>query len=266
MKKTLISAVLALILCEVSFSQNITKVDINRSIIQFIGKGNSWRTNIESILSTKDNKIFLVKEIRSETVGKYPFSNFQKKYEFLGIVEDKKTHFIRTSATDGNKGNIQFNSSIKNKKYIVKNNVNYLNFEQVFEIVSSGKNINIFCEIEYEYEGAKYNLVAKIDYINFSNNKNEDKYLQPVIGYVPFILNNTIRHGYASFNINQKKNGFLEFLLNEKSGIFHIDQSENLLKIYIKKIFNTFLFFYKRNDFTELVSIKESRINFFIYK
>ena len=240
-------------------------INIDKSFIHFVGEKNSWRTNIKSILSTENKKIFLVKECRAESVGEHPFFNHPGRYEFLGIIEDDKTHFIRTSSTDGNKGNVQLNDPMKNKKYIVESNVNYLSFEEVNEIVSSGKTINIYCEIEYEYEGIKYSLISKCEYINYNTNKNDDKYLQPIMGYVPFILKNQLRYGYVVLNVNEKKNGYLEFLLNEKTAIFNVNPKQNLIKLYIKKILNTFTFFYKKNDFTELVSIKESKINFFSY-
>lgn len=239
-------------------------INFDKSFIHFIGKENSWRTNIESVLITENKKFYLVKEIRAELVGEHPFSH-PGRYEFLGIVEDDKTHLIRTSSTDGNQGIVQLNTPLKNKKYIVESNVNYLSFEEVNEIVSSGKTNNIYSEIEYEYEGIKYNLMIKCEYINYNTDKNGDKYLQPIMGYVPFVLKNQLRHGYVVLYVSEKKNGYLEFLLNEKTAIFDVNSEQNLIKLYIKKILNTFIFFYKKNDFTELVSIKESKINFFSY-
>ena len=240
-------------------------INIDKSFIHFVGEKNSWRTNIKSILSTENKKIFLVKECRAESVSEHPFFNHPGRYEFLGIIEDDKTHFIRTSSVDVNKGNVQLNYPMKNKKYIVESNVNYLSFEEVNEIVSSGKTINIYCEIEYEYEGIKYSLISKCEYINYNTNKNDDKYLQPIMGYVPFILKNQLRYGYVVLNVNEKKNGCLEFLLNEKTAIFNINPKQNLIKFFIKKILNIFIFFMKKNDFTELTSIKECKINFFSY-
>ena len=240
-------------------------INIDKSFIHFVGEKNSWRTNIKSILSTENKKIFLVKECRAESVGEHPFFNHPGRYEFLGIIEDDKTHFIRTSSVDANKGNVQLNDPMKNKKYIVESNVNYLSFEEVNEIVSSGKTINIYCEIEYEYEGIKYSLITKCEYINYNTEKNGDKYLQPIMGYVPFILKNQLRYGYVVLNVNEKKNGCLEFLLNEKTAIFNINPKQNLIKFFIKKILNIFIFFMKKNDFTELTSIKECKINFFSY-
>ena len=145
-------------------------VDVNKSFIHFIQKESSWRTNIKSILSTENKKFFLVKECRAESIGEHPFFH-TGRYEFLGIVEDDKTHFIRKSAVDGNKGNVPLNAQEKNKKYIVESNVNYLSFEKIHEIVSSGKTNNIYCEIEYEYEAIKYSLISKCEYINYNTEK-----------------------------------------------------------------------------------------------
>ena len=155
------------------------------------------------------------------------------------------------------------NAQQKNKKYIVESNVNYLSFEKIHEIVSSGKTNNIYCEIEYEYEAIKYSLISKCEYINYNTEKNGDRYLQPIMGYVPFILKNQLRYGYVVLHINEKKNGYLEFLLNEKTAIFNVKTKQNLIRLFIKKILNIFLFFVKKSNFTKLISIKESKINFF---
>ena len=157
------------------------------------------------------------------------------------------------------------NVPYKNKKYIVESNVNYLSFEKINEIVSSGETNNIYCEIEYEYETIKYSLISKCEFINYNTKKNDDKYLQPIMGYVPFILKNQLNYGYVVLNVNEKKNEYLEFLLNEKSSIFNTNPKQNLINLIVKKILNIFLFFFKKNDFTKLISIKESKINFFSY-
>ena len=91
-------------------------INIDKSFIHFVGEKNSWRTNIKSILSTENKKFFLVKECRAESVGEHPFSNLAR-HEFLAIVEDDKTHFIRTSAVDSNKGNVQLNDQLTRRIY-----------------------------------------------------------------------------------------------------------------------------------------------------
>ena len=251
-------------------------IDLDKSVIHFDGGRHSYRTNIKSTLSTENKNLFLVKECRAETLSERPFLN-TGRYEFLLIIEDEKIHCIRTAAADsslrpfkgtGIRGNYQLsNFKIKKKNSIVESNVNYLSFKKVHELVSSGITNNIYCKIEYEYEAIKYSLISKCEYINYNTNKNDDCYVQPIMGYVPFIFKEQIRYGYVVLNVSEKKNGFLEFLLNETAPIFNISSTppQNLIKKFIKMIINKLLFFVKINNFTKLISIKESKINFFIY-
>ena len=87
------------------------------------------------------------------------------------------------------------------------------------------------------------------------------------MGYVPFILDNNLRYGYVVIKVNEKVNGNLEFLLNEKSSLFSLslDGQDNLIKKLIKNILNNLLFFMKQNNFTKLISLENSKINFFRY-
>ena len=239
-------------------------ISINESSIHFIGK-NCWRSNIRSILSTGDKDYYLVKECRSELIGEHPFSH-PDRYEVLEIIEGDKLHFIRTPAVGDNSENHQLDQSqLKIKKYIVERNVNYLSFQKVHEITLSDKTNNIYCEIEYEYEEIKYSLISRCEYINYNSEKKNYKYLQPIIGYVPFILKNQLRYGYAVFCLEENTNGFLEFVLSQKSNIFDTKSKQNLIKLLIKKFLNMLLFFVKSNDFTKLISIKKYKVKFFQY-
>ena len=96
-------------------------IDIRKSFIHFINsKGFRWRTNIETVLSTENKNIYLVKECRSEAISQRPFFDHKGRYEFLGIVDNNKTYIIRTSSTDGNKGNIQLFRIDRNGRLIRK--------------------------------------------------------------------------------------------------------------------------------------------------
>ena len=240
------------------------KIDLEKTFVHFTGLKNSWRTNVKSILTFENNIFLLVKECRAELIGSDPF-NVPDRYEFLGIVDNDKTHVIRTAPLDSNFKNLQLNAKIKHKKNIVKTDIEYLSFERLNEIVSSNETLNIYCEIEYEYEDIKYNLISKCELINFSTSKNNEQYIQPVMGYVPFILDNNLRYGYVAINVNEKVNGNLEFLLCEKLSLFSVCGKGNLIKKLIKKTLNNMLFFLKKNNFSKLISLKESKINFFKY-
>ena len=239
-------------------------ISIDESCIHFHGR-RSWRSNIRSILSTEDKNYYLVKECRSESIGEHPFVH-PGRYEVLEIIEGDRLHFIRTPAVGDNSKNHQLDKSqLKIENYIVERGVNYLSFQEVHEITLSEKTNNIYCEIEYEYEAIKYSLISRCEYINYNNKKNKDKYLQPIIGYVPFILKNQLRYGYAVFYEQENKRGFLEFLLSQKSNIFDTKSKQNLIKLLIKKFLNMLLFFVKINNFTKLISIKKYKVKFFQY-
>lgn len=245
-------------------TQELKKIDLERSFVHFIGQKNSFRTNIKSILTFENNTFFLVKECRAELIGSNPFSH-TGRYEFLSIVDKHTTYFIRTEPIDGNSTNLELNTRIKNKKNIVKTGVEYLSFEKLNGIVSYHEPINIYCEIDYEYENVKYNLISKCEFINYNTLKDNDRYLQFIMGYVPFISNNNLKHGYVVLNVNERIIGNLEFLLCEKSVLFDISKKDNLAKKIIKKIFNNLIFFSKKNNFSKLISLKESKIKFFKY-
>ena len=89
------------------------------------------------------------------------------------------------------------------------------------------------------------------------------------MGYVPFILDNNLRYGYVVINVNEKVNGNLEFLLNERSSAslfsLSLHGKENLIKKIIKNILMNLLFFVKQNNLTKLISLKNSKIKFFRY-
>ena len=247
-------------------NKNQKKIDIEKSFVNFIGPNTSFRTNIKSILTFENKTLFLLKECRAEIIGANPF-NHSERYEIFNIVDGDKTYSIRTKPLVGNFKDIQINTQKKNKKNIVNSDIEYLSFERVNEIVSSHETSSIYCEIEYKYESIKYNLTTKCEYINYNSLKNNEKFVQPIMGYVPFILDNNLRYGYVVLKVNEEVNGNLEFLLNEKSSLFSLslDRENNLIKRLIKKILNNLLFFMKKNNFTKLVSLENSKIKFFRY-
>lgn len=240
------------------------KINIEKSFIHFIDYPDSWRVNIKSILTCENNSFFLVKECRAETLGPKPFYH-TARYECLAIVDNYGTSVFRTYSLDYKKTNLKYQLLPENKKNILISDVEYLSFNEVNEIISSNNPTNIFCEIEYELENKKYNLTTKCEYINYGSNKNEEKYLQPIMGYVPFILNNIINYGYVALNIKEKADTTLEFLLSEKNALFTISKNEKTINQFIKLILNNLLFFCKKNEFSKYISLKCNKICFFKY-
>lgn len=245
-------------------SDNHKKIHLDLSFIHFIGpKENSWRTNIKSVLKSKNDSFYLVKECRSQFVGPNPFDH-PDRYEFLCIVDNDSTNIIRTSPISDATTNLKKSAKLEYKKHFIEEKIEYLSFKKVNEIVSSNQKLNVYCEIEYEYEKKNFNLITKCEFINY-NSYDNNKYLQPIMGYVPFILNNHIKYGYAVLFVNENKRSNLEFLLNEKTPVFTIKKNENFISKVTKNILNHLLFFSKKNNFTKLISIRNSKIKFFKY-
>lgn len=249
-------------------------INIDKSFIHIIGaegteRKDFWRANIKSVLFTENKKFFLLKENRSQVVDKRPFFNHPERYEYFSIVEDDRNHMVRTAANSRSvTKNTTFDASkdlYNIKKNIFESNISYLSFEEVNKIISSGKTTNIYCEIDYIFNTIEYKLIFKCEFVIYNTKNSHENFLQVTAGYVPFFSINQLEYGYVSLKVNKENNGCLEFLLNEKTGIFDVSPIQNFAKFYIKKFLNTLLFFYKKNDFTKLISIKENKIKFFKY-
>ena len=232
-----------------------------------IGRKDLWRTNINSILTTRNKKYFLTKETRAQFVGEHPFSH-PHNYEFFKIIEGDNTHIFRKYSVGKNIEKVRTIGSkefYSTKKEITDTDIKYLNFHEAHGLILSNSPKNIFCEINYSYENVEFNLITKCEHVIFNTSKDGTKFLQPSFGYVPFISKNKIDFGYAVLNVKENTSGHLEFLLNQTSKIFVINKDEKFFKSIIKKILNVILFFYFKNDFTKLISIKDSKISFYQY-
>ena len=251
-------------------------INLTKSYV-FFSFGTSWRTNIDSILiNENENKTYyLVKECRSENVSENPFL-YSNKYEFLSIVEkDRNNYFIRTSLISS-KGTIK-KTSLEGIKVIENlNNIKILSSNEVFETLLKKDKKNIFCKINFEFNKTNFSIIAKCEYINFSDknvvgmrcedceSKNNCHIIQPIMGYVPFFLNGNIHVSYVARYSCKKKDGNLEFILRVNSLIFDY-KSNAFIGNIIKFILNKLLFFIQKNEFQKRISIKKSNIVYFNY-
>ena len=237
----------------------------------------SWRANIGSILiNENENKTYyLVKECRNETVSENPFL-LSDRYEFLSIVEkDRNNYFIRTSSISS-KGTMK-KTSLEGIEVIEElSNIKILSPNEVFETLLKKDKKNIFCKINFEFNKTNFSIIAKCEYINFSDkssagkhcenceSKNNCHIIQPIMGYVPFFLNGNIHVSYVARYSCKKKDGNLEFILRVSSPIFDY-KSNAFISNIIKFILNKLFFFMKTNDFKKRISIKKSNIVYFNY-
>jgi hypothetical protein len=235
-------------------------LNLNNSFAD-LGGSNMWRVNVVSYLKSGNREFYLLKECRAEIIGKHPFFVTATKgtgkgfspYEFLCIAEKPNSmNTYRTSSADLNVETLSENTGQEFKLNLQYENVKFLDFEEVHDYLKNKININIFCEIRYEFEGEKNVILTKCEYINYSSELDEKKFCQPIMGYVPFILNNKINVAYVVNFIEKDNSGNLEFLLREKTPLFNQGNGKTTSRI-IKTILNKLLFFVAKNDFTKYI-------------
>ena len=255
------------------------EINLNNSFIFSSANTNVMRLKIKSILINKNkNEVFyLTKECRSELIGKNPFLNTQR-YEYLPIfTQSGKFLTLRNQALD-----FIFRSR-KNHKYQISST----NFNESHKIVLRQDEIEIlelgeinsklktrstdqfFCRIEYKFAGQNFICLSNCDYLNFDYSENTENknqiYLQPISGYVPFEKDDKIYASYMARYISNNYQGNLNFLLRNENTPFDASKGNFVFKL-IKIFLNYSLFFLKKNEFCDYISIENSKITFFKYK
>ena len=242
------------------------EIHLESSFIFFISEDriDQCRVNIKTILrnETKNKNYFLVKECRAEAIDKNPFKNHSGRYEYLGIVHEKAL-FLRHKSF-GNQINselpIEYNDiKINSKK------VKLLKNTDVVEILKKRKEEKIFCKINFNFENFNYSIISECEYINFPGptHNNKQEFLQPILGYIPFIINGKIYVSYVVTHVADNIESDLDILVRDKFPIYtHFDN--NLVKNCIKLVLNKLLFFLRKNEFEKYISVK-SKIQFYTY-
>ena len=246
-------------------------LDLNNSYIYLSPKEeNCWRTNIKSYLEdlSTDTKYFLTKECRAESIGKNPFIH-SSKTEFCVVLNNKKNKwFIRNiplfKRNEFGKFYYQQETSEDEMKF------NYVNLKKIdmFKVIEKLESRNlqeIYSKFHYEYQQISYSITTKVEYINFGGTKNLDlKYVQPIFGYVPFIKDKKIYLAYIVKYLDEKNEGDLEVRLRSNQNLsIYLNFTDNFLMNTIKR-FISFLFGkVKISEFSERITIKKSKLEFF---
>ena len=249
-------------------------INLDKSHIKIYSEKDFINIDIRSILKVGSREIYLLKECRAEVNTRKPFSEVNNRYEWLPIIDDNEIYSYSEGVLNKDNSN--------HEKHLIDSEIQFLTFEETLEHLSSNNHSKIFCQIEYEYQNDKFELISKCELINYKIKDNYE-FIQPLMGYVPFIDNNKINYGYAVIHNNKKNDGYLEYLLNENNPIFETKplkkfininnnelklvkiKSQNFIILLIKNAINKLFFFKKRNNFTNLISIKDYKIKYFQY-
>ena len=238
-------------------------VDIENSSVYLLGEKNCWRANVKSILFSKDKNFILTKECRSERMSSSNPFELPERNEVMALIENDLVYILRSHSISLNsRYEITREDKIKAIKNLPEKNFNALEFKKAHALISSRKVKNVICKLDYKLDNQSYSLVSKCEYINFNIQSSTKKYLQPIIGYVPFILKDEKKVAYVVCNLNEEKNSDIFFIVRDRTYIFNIEKNSFFTNC-IKKILNHCLFFLKKKEFTKVVQIKEYKMSLF---
>ena len=217
-------------------------IDIENSSIHLLGEKNCWRANVQSILFSKNKSLILTKECRSEIISSSNPFDLSDRNEVMALIENDQVFLLRNnSVTLNSKYEVTREDKIKAIKNLPEKNFNALDFDKAQNLISTNKIKNIICKIEYIYNNESFSLISKCEYINYNIESSSKKYLQPIIGYVPFVLNGEKKIAYVACNLNKEKNSDIFFIIREKAPIFNMKKNR-FFRNLVSKILNFCLF------------------------
>ena len=251
-------------------------IDLKNSFVYLNpNEENTWRTNIKSILEdhSSNTKYFLTKECRAERVGKHPFDHSEKS-ELCVVLNDKKfrvnirdlpinkkkdfhPHFYETKISDDD---------------ICLETINYQNIEynEIIDRLNSRKLAELYVKFSYKFEEKSYSVFTQVEYLNFKGKKKssyegtKESYLQPICGYVPFIMNENIYISYAAKYNNDILEGNLEFSLRKNISAKYFSTPETgFIKNVLRKLSLFIMSPIKISEFSSKISIKDSKMEFY---
>ena len=197
-------------------------VDIENSSVYLLGEKNCWRANVKSILYSKDKSFILTKECRSEKMSSSNPFEHPDRNEVMALIENDQVYILRShSIALNSKYEITREDKIKAIKNLPERNFNTLEFKKAHTLISSRKIKNIICKLDYKLDNQSYSLISKCEYINFNIQSSSNKYLQPIIGYVPFILKDEKKVAYFACNLNEEKNSDIFFYCQRSDFYFY---------------------------------------------
>ena len=154
---------------------------------------------------------------------------------------------------------------LKFKEYIQRSKIIKFNALKMQRDIHSKKYKHLYIKIQFNQDKIEYELITKVEYINFNVKKSSNQYLQPIMGYVPMIYKKKLSYGYCVINILDGIEQNLQFLLNKDVNLFQVNQNDHLIKKFLKKALNLSTFLFCKTEFSDLITIKKAKVTFFSY-
>ena len=244
---------------------------------------NRWQTSVECVLSrtnSHDEKQYawLSHECRSEHLSPHIFDD--EYYEFVVVKGWNGTVYLR-----GGSYNYGFNP-IKNflgeapqtthengdlgvEVYCKERKARKLGFDEALEFFQKedeNKTNKIYMAVEYEKGSHKYELLAPCRYTNYPHSSKNEKYLQPISGYVLFEDQERFFLSYVAAHIRKDGTKSIEFRVREMTSFINTKNKRSRLYRVFKLLDFLFLrFFFVTDDFTRTEKVHNAKCTLFVY-
>ena len=234
-------------------------------------KKNSWRVSIKSVLVNETDKTsyYLTKECIAERIGANPFRHKAKSELCVVLDSEGNTYKIRDipffKRNEFGEHYHQRNFKTSDELRLKEASFEEVEFSKVICDLKNRKLGNLYSKFSFNYRGKKYFIFAKVEYLNFAGKNNEDEdYLQPIFGYVPFLIDGNIHIGYVVKYIEENGGGNLEIRLRaNKSLSSFFPQSNRLIIKILYKVVQVITSPIKVSWFNKVVTLTESGLTFY---
>ena len=164
---------------------------------------------------------------------------------------------------NSNPSTYEINKNLVDGIYIKKRDYKNIGFNIISNKLRKKSLGSLYNKFTYEFQNKKFIIFNKVEYLNYEKISSK-KYLQPIYGYVPFLKDNKIFTSYAVSYLEEESQGNLEFRLrtNQKISNF-LDLPKNYFKRIIKKLFFFSPKTIKIPSFYEKISFNKFKINFY---
>ena len=249
-------------------------------------QSNFWQTGVECVLARtigQDEKQYawLSHECRAESVSPDIFGSHQN-YEFVVIKAWNGHVCLRSGSSSYGFNPIQyFLNKAPESTYTtsdgegVKTNckmrkVRMLSFAEAldfFQKEDEDKTNKIYMLIEYEIGSCKYELYAPCRYTNYPPSLRDEKYLQPISGYVLFEDRDKFYMSYVAAHIREDETKSVEFRVREMTSFINTKNRDSRLYPIFKLLDFLFLrFFFVMDDFTRVERFHNAECTLFVYE
>lgn len=259
-------------------------LDLENGYMVIGSEKNLWQTGVECVLArtVENNEIqyaWLSHECRGESVSPDIFGTHQN-YEVVYIkawnghvslrsgssiygfnpIRNFLGNASKTTHTIGDHG-VKINCKMRKARRL-----NFAEALEFFQKEDEDKTNKVYMLTEYEIGSYKYELYAPCRLTNYPPSLRDEKYLQPISGYVLFEDREKFHLSYVAAHIREDGTKSVEFRVREMTSFINTKNKGSRLYPIFKLLDFLFLrFFFVMDDFVRIEKFHNGKCTLFVY-